>query len=567
MKILIYGINYSPELTGIGKYSGEMARWLAEQGHEVRVVTAPPYYPDWKVWDGFSAWLFGTRVEAGVTVHRCPLYVPAKPSALKRMLHLGSFSLSSTFALLPQLFWKPDVVMLVVPTLFCSPQALLLSKLTGAQSVLHIQDYEVDALFGLGIAKGGLLKRLGFAAERAILRGFDRVSTISSGMLLRAVHKGANADNLLFLPNWAEIERFQCVPRSAVLLERLGIDPAKRVALYSGNIGEKQGLETVLEAAQRLAAHSDLTFLVVGEGAGKARLVEQAQRLGLTNLVFAPLQSYEDLPSLLASADCHLVIQKRGAADAVLPSKLTNILAVGGNAVITADPYTTLGLLCDEYPGIAARVEPESVDALVQGIEACLAMPSPNRVASFYAEENLDKDRILARFVAELEQQPLAVPVGTAFPEHALAVPGGADFANDASLGRTEQGGRLAVLLQAIAEQANVLALDLAMNAASDNEEKTKLAADVGELTRLIEQTGSGPTAEIDSNETAAVVGQIRQLIGRVLAQLEQAAPARPQRSADDMSNVIQFPQPAAESTSLSTLARELDAMVSGERT
>lgn len=49
MKILLYGINYSPELTGIGKYSGEQARWLAAQGHAVRVVTAPPYYPQWQV--------------------------------------------------------------------------------------------------------------------------------------------------------------------------------------------------------------------------------------------------------------------------------------------------------------------------------------------------------------------------------------------------------------------------------------------------------------------------------------------------------------------------------------
>ena len=49
MRILIHGINFSPELTGIGKYSGEMAEWLVAQGHEVRVVTAPPYYPEWRV--------------------------------------------------------------------------------------------------------------------------------------------------------------------------------------------------------------------------------------------------------------------------------------------------------------------------------------------------------------------------------------------------------------------------------------------------------------------------------------------------------------------------------------
>lgn len=402
MKILLYGINYIPELTGIGKYSGEMARWLADQGHEVQVVTAPPYYPDWKVRGGFAGWHFSRSEEEGVSVIRCPLYVPAKPSALKRVLHLTSFSLSSSLAVLGQLRWRPDLVILVVPTLFCAPQALLLAKLCRAKSVLHIQDYEVDALFGLGIARGGALRHLALAAERAILRAFDRVSTISSGMLQRARQKGVDAQRLRFFPNWSETARFQGVARSPALLERLGIDPAKRVLLYAGNMGEKQGLESVIEAAERLQARSALIFLLVGEGAGKARLVELAARKGLANVLFAPLQPYEDLPALLASADCHLVVQKRGAADAVLPSKLTNILAVGGNAVITADADTSLGMLCEEFPGIAVRVAPESVEALIEGIEATLEMSVPNAVAMAYAREYLDKDRILQRFLAEI---------------------------------------------------------------------------------------------------------------------------------------------------------------------
>jgi len=97
-----------------------------------------------------------------------------------------------------------------------------------------------------------------------------------------------------------------------------------------------------------------------------------------------------------------LVIQKRGAADAVLPSKLPNILAVGGNSVITADPETSLGLLCLDHPGIAERVEPESVEALLRGIEGCLTMPLPNLIATAYAHDFLDKDRILARFIDEV---------------------------------------------------------------------------------------------------------------------------------------------------------------------
>jgi glycosyltransferase involved in cell wall biosynthesis len=94
MKILVYGINYSPELTGIGKYTGEMVEWMASQGHDVRVITAPPYYPEWKVGERYSSWRY-RREEGAATVWRCPLYVPKQPSTLKRLIHLGSFALSS----------------------------------------------------------------------------------------------------------------------------------------------------------------------------------------------------------------------------------------------------------------------------------------------------------------------------------------------------------------------------------------------------------------------------------------------------------------------------------------
>ncbi|MEH6499676.1 MAG: glycosyltransferase WbuB [Pseudoalteromonas distincta] len=404
MNIVLYGINYSPELTGIGKYSGEMGDWLQRSGHRVSVITAPPYYPEWKVKEGFAGPRWHQTDENGVKVTRCPLYVPNRVTALKRLLHLSSFALSSFFPLMAQVRKKPDLVILVAPTLFCAPAAWLLAKLSGATSVLHIQDYEVDALFGLGLARPGLLKRFAYACERFLLCRFDYLSTISSGMLKRAVDKGVPKERLVFFPNWSETHRFKEVDSSKVLLRKLGVPDGMQVLLYSGNMGDKQGLEQVIEAAARLQDKQKLFFLLVGDGAGKQRLLEQAKKLHLDNVAFAPLQPYEVLPVLLASADVHLVVQRRGAADAVLPSKLTNILAVGGNAVITADPDTTLGLLCVEHPGIAICIEPESVDALLAGIDSALAMPTKNSVAQAYASEFLDKERILQRFMKEVAQ-------------------------------------------------------------------------------------------------------------------------------------------------------------------
>ncbi|HBQ8586939.1 TPA: glycosyltransferase, partial [Klebsiella pneumoniae] len=166
----------------------------------------------------------------------------------------------------------------------------------------------------------------------------------------------------------------------------------------SGNIGEKQGLEIVIEAAKTLADQKIL-FLIVGNGAGKEKLETLATEQQLTNVRFLPLQPYELLPALLKLADCHLVVQKRGVADAVLPSKLTNILAVGGNAVITAESDTELGKLCRNYPGIGVCVEPEQADVLVEGIRQVMLLPAENLTAKQYASDNLAKENVLHNFI------------------------------------------------------------------------------------------------------------------------------------------------------------------------
>jgi len=335
--------------------------------------------------------------------------VPKQPSTVKRLIHLGSFALSSLFPLLSQRRWKPDRIIGVVPTLFCTPGMRLLAKLSGAKTLLHIQDYEVDAMLGLGMAGGkrGAVAKLAAAFERSGLLGVDNVSTISYSMMKKAAEKGVSPERTIFFPNWSEVARFRHVAPADVdaLRIRLGLPDDKKIVLYSGNIGEKQGLEKLIDVAERASLQPWL-FVIVGQGGGKARLQTLVAERGLHNVLFLSLQPYEDLPALLALADCHLVIQRRGAADAVLPSKLTNILAVGGNAVITAEPDTELGQLCLTTPGIAVCVEPESVDALEEGIHRALMMPETNTVAREYAERTLEKENVLRQFIADIGVTP-----------------------------------------------------------------------------------------------------------------------------------------------------------------
>ena len=148
--------------------------------------------------------------------------------------------------------------------------------------------------------------------------------------------------------------------------------------------------------------------MLVGEGAAKDELVAEAKNRGLKNFQFHPLQPYEDLPDLLRSADVHLVVQKKGAADAVLPSKLTSILAVGGNAVITAEVDTELGRLHAEYPGMVDLVEPEDPRAMEVALEEQFIKfcgEGTNQLAREYAKKFLRRDSILSQILTVLRSE------------------------------------------------------------------------------------------------------------------------------------------------------------------
>jgi colanic acid biosynthesis glycosyl transferase WcaI len=205
VRILIYGLNYAPELVGIGKYTGDLVGWLAGREHDVSVVTAPPYYPNWCVWRGFSAFKYRRESDGPVNVWRCPLWVPRSVTGVKRIVHLLSFALSSIPVLFGQaVSQRPDVILVVAPAFFCAPFGWLAARLVRAKCWLHIQDFEVDAAFQLGIVDGGKMKRAVAWLERWVLRRFDAVSSISRRMVARLALKGVAVQRTFIFPNWVD---------------------------------------------------------------------------------------------------------------------------------------------------------------------------------------------------------------------------------------------------------------------------------------------------------------------------------------------------------------------------
>lgn len=398
MKILLYGLNFAPEQTGIGKYTGEMATWLAGAGHEVRVVTAPPYYPQWKIGSGYSAWGGVVESHGPVKVWRTPVWVPSTPTGLKRIVHLASFALMSLPTLSKQLFWKPDAVFVVAPAFACAPFGWLVARLCGAKAWLHIQDFEIDAAFRLGLLKGRVIRKsLGFF-EAWMLRRFDRVSTISLRMMEMLYAKKVAGARVVSFPNWVDVDAITPAKVESPYRDELGVPKDAVVALYSGSMAGKQGLELIPAAARMLEAQiPNLFFVLCGEGVAKAGLLRECA--GLSNVRMLPLQPAARLGELLGMADIHLLPQHAEAADLVMPSKLTGMLSSGRPILATAHSGTEISRV---VTGFGLVVPPGDLKAF-NGALAQLAESAELRArfgadARQYAEDRLSQTRVLADF-------------------------------------------------------------------------------------------------------------------------------------------------------------------------
>jgi colanic acid biosynthesis glycosyl transferase WcaI len=394
MKVLIYSANFSPEPTGIGKYSGEMAEWLASQGHEVRVVCAPPYYPAWKVSDGYNWPPYRVEEWHGCKVWRAPIWVPRSPKGLTRVLHLISFAITSAPLMLRQVLWAPDVVFTVAPAFVCGPVGWLTAKLCGAASWLHIQDFEVDVAFRMGLLKGAFAGAFVRKMERVVMQRFDVVSTISGRMIEKLTEKGIEAKKRFLFPNWVDIEKIKPISKPSAYRAVMGIPEEAVVALFSGTLGSKQGLMVIPAAAKILAGRVDVHFVICGDGVMKADLERAVQ--GMPHVHMLPLQDIEMLPQLLGLADIHLLPQSPDAEDLVLPSKLTGMLSSGRPIIATCNNATEIANVVRQC-GVV--VPPEDSVQLARAIEMLADKPdlrlALGKAARTYAEQSIGRDSVL----------------------------------------------------------------------------------------------------------------------------------------------------------------------------
>ncbi len=364
MRVLILSVNYWPEVTGIGAVTTYRAEYLAGVGHEVEVCTTFPYYPDWKVPPEYSGKLGRKENRNGVSIVRSYAYVPNPVTPLKRILFEASFIIGVTLRAL--LRKRPDVLLVVSPPLGLAATAILLSRLWSVQYVFDVEDLQPDSASDLGMLPRWAVKLL-YKVENAAYRHARLVTTLTTSMRQKIVDKGFREDKVeLFEPRMDESFLDLAAEEGNAFRRRYDLGE-KFLVTHSGNMGVKQGLDVILDAAALNRNDDSMLFLCVGNGADCERIKRRAAQLDLGNVRFVPLLDEKDFRGLMAASDVCLVTQQQSVSEIAFPSKIVTYLAAGRPIIASVNPECEVARITRES-GAGSVVDAENPLALLEAV-------------------------------------------------------------------------------------------------------------------------------------------------------------------------------------------------------
>ena len=402
MRAVVWGINYAPEFTGIAPHSVALCEFLQARGDNVSMITSFPYYPAWEKQSEDHGCLYRTDQVNEVPVHRCWQFVPQRVSALKRIIHEGSFVFTSTLRALS--LPRADVYVLVSPPLLLGVAGWLVGKVKGAPFVFHVQDMQPDAAVGLGMLKASWFTKALYWLESFAYRHATRVSGITRGMLKSFHDKGVPEAKLIYFPNAIALNNAAPPPAHGEFRHRHGFAPEEFLAIYAGNLGVKQGLEVLLETAP-LLRDPRIRIVICGDGAQREALAARVYELKLPNMNMLPLQAGSDYRALLVDADVCFITQQVGAGNSFFPSKFLGLLAESKPVITVAAPECELALSLAEGK-FGVNVPPGHARQLADLLDSLAN--DPRRLAEYGAAgrryvEQFEKNRVLQSFAEELE--------------------------------------------------------------------------------------------------------------------------------------------------------------------
>lgn len=364
MRVIVWGINYAPEFTGIAPHSVALCEFLCARGDDVEMLTTFSYYPTWQKRAEDRAVLYRTDEINRVRVRRCWHYVPARVSALKRIAHEGTFVLTSTLRAVS--LRRPDVLVVVSPPLLLGAAAWLVGTLKRAPFVFHVQDMQPDAAVGLGMLKESTFTRALYWLEAFAYKHAARVSGITRGMLETFRRKGVPESKLVYFPNAIALNDETSLARGEFRRAN-GFNDDEFLAVYAGNLGVKQGLDVLIDAA-RMLRNKHVRIVICGDGAQRDVLAARIRELQLPNVRMFPLQQGERYAALLRDADVCFITQQAGTGTMFFPSKLLGLLAFSKAVITVASPKSELAIAVNEG-GFGINVPPGEPAELARAID------------------------------------------------------------------------------------------------------------------------------------------------------------------------------------------------------
>jgi colanic acid biosynthesis glycosyl transferase WcaI len=370
LHILVVTGSYAPDRTGTAPLNTQLCEHLASRGHRISVATGFPHYPDWKVPDAYRGKLWQRETRNGVVIHRGYIFVPAQPTPLRRILYDTSIGLSSLLRGLP--IWNVDLVLAVSPPLQAGLAGHVLARLKGAPFLFQIMDLVPDLAIALGMLQNPWAIRLARTLESHVYSRADAILVISDSFAANLSSKGVPRSKIFSIPLCVDTRFIQPnAPRDGFRnAHRIG--QTDFLVLYTGNMGAKQKLSNVLEAAAQLPELREILFCFAGGGAERTRLKACARSRALSNVLFLALQQPSALPGMFAAADVLLLNQSAKVVDTVVPSKLLTYMAAG-RPVIAAVNAASEAAQCIERAGCGLIVEPENPTALAEAIRLLYA--------------------------------------------------------------------------------------------------------------------------------------------------------------------------------------------------
>ncbi|MEA5569577.1 glycosyltransferase family 4 protein [Calothrix sp. UHCC 0171] len=365
MHILIYSYNYYPEPIGIAPLMTELAEGLVAQGHEVRVITGMPNYPEREVYQEYRHKWYVTETRNGVTIQRCFLRIKSKPNLLDRLLLELSFVASS----LPQALkgWRPDVIFVTVPPLFVTLPAFFLGWFYSCPVLLNVQDILTEAAKNVGLIQNKLMIRALSDLEKFAYKKARYISVIAEDFIEHLVKKDVNFQKIFCISNWVNVDFIRPLPKLNNPFRIAHNLEDKFVVLYSGNIALTQGLETAIASAASLQNIPEIVFVIVGEVQALENLKKCCRQYNAENVLLLPLQAREKLPQMLAAADVGLILQKCNVVCFNMPSKIPLLLA-SSRPIIASVPSEGTAAKAVRESGGGIVVAPESPQALAEAI-------------------------------------------------------------------------------------------------------------------------------------------------------------------------------------------------------